>query len=198
MSENLTAEQTAHANFIKNQIDNKHLIPSLKTQIYAMGEYLDRYGDEKLVMANYDNSKKSTFTISNNNPLTYGYEKVDAIPSGSSSSAGTSLPDPATESVVGKYYTITEDEVDKYYVGVAYGAADVNNLKSSDSVKVVIALNPTMTQTVNAKPNIVIDGREYTSGIAGTNIIFYMNRDHRISILWSADIVETYLVIANR
>lgn len=196
MSE-LTPEQAAHANFIKNQIDNKHLIPSLKTQIYAMGEYLDLYGDEKLVMANYDNNKKSTFTVSNNNPLTYGYEKVDAIPSGSSS-AGTSLPDPATESVVGKYYTITEDNVDKYYVGVAYGAADVNNLKSSDSVKVVITLNPTMIQTVNAKPNIVIDGREYTSGIAGTDIIFYMNRDHRISILWSADIVETYLVIANR
>lgn len=196
MSSNLT-EQVAHENFIKNQIDNKNLIPSLKTQIYAKGAYLDRFGDEKLVMANYDNSKKSTFTVSNNNPLTYGYEKVDAIPSGSSS-AGTSLPDPATESVVGKYYTITEDNVDKYYVGVAYGAADVNNLKSSDSVKVVITLNSTMTQTVNAKPNIVIDGREYTSGIAGTDIIFYMNRDHRISILWSADIVETYLVIANR
>lgn len=193
MSE-LTPEQAAaHANFIKNQIDNKHLIPSLKTQIYAMGEYLDRYGDEKLVMANYDNSKKSTFTVTSNNPLTYGWEKIAAPADPSGINTVQTLPTADSTNV--------EDIVkmgDDYYQCVSYGAADVNNLKSSDSVKVVITLNPTMIQTVNAKPNIVIDGREYTSGIAGTDIIFYMNRDHRISILWSADIVETYLVIANR
>jgi hypothetical protein len=198
MSE-LTPEQTAHANFIKNQIDNKHLIPSLKTQIYAMGEYLDRYGDEKLVMANYDNSKKSTFTVTSNNPLTYGWEEVKAadIPQGTTPTEVGTLPE-ANSTNAGSYVFIGSDANKKYYKCMTYGAADVNNLKSSDSVKVVITLNPTMIQTVNAKPNIVIDGREYTSGIAGTDIIFYMNRDHRISILWSADIVETYLVIANR
>lgn len=198
MSE-LTPEQAAHANFIKNQIDNKHLIPSLKTQIYAMGEYLDRYGDEKLVMANYDDSKKSTFTVTSNNPLTYSWEEVKAadIPQGTSPTEVDTLPE-ANSTNAGSYVSIGSDANKKYYKCMTYGAADVNNLKSSDSVKVVITLNPTMIQTVNAKPNIVIDGREYTSGIAGTDIIFYMNRDHRISILWSADIVETYLVIANR
>ena len=184
MSSNLT-EQVAHENFIKNQIDNKNLIPSLKTQIYAKGAYLDRFGDEELFIDSY-NEPRSELAIINNNPLTWTeIETPDPLPS----------PEPTVDSLptTGNYDIVKVGG--KYYQ--CSGGADINNLKSTDVVKVVITLNNTMLG-VNPKPNIVVDGREYTSGIAGTEIIFYMNRDHRISILWTADTVENMLVKANR
>lgn len=185
MSSNLT-EQVAHENFIKNQIDNKNLIPSLKTQIYAKGAYLDRFGDEELFIDSY-NEPRSGLTIINNNPLTWTeIETPSPVPS----------PEPIVDSLptTGNYDIVKFGE--KYYK--CSGGADINNLKSTDVVKVVINLNNTMTSSVNSTPNIIVDGREYTSGIAGTEIIFYMNRDHRISILWAPNTVENILVKANR
>ena len=201
MSE-LTPEQMAaiaHTNLIKNQIDNKHIVPSLKTQIYAMGEFRDLYGEEVMAMGAYDTEKRSTFTVTSNNPVTYGWEEVEStdIPEGTTPTEVETLPE-ATSSNAGSYVSMGTDPNTKYYKCMTYGEANINHLVSTDSVKVVITLNQAML-AINPKPNIIVDGKEYTSAIAGTEIVFYMNRDHRISILWaSPDTIETFLVIANR
>ena len=197
MSANLTPEEmaaTAHENFIKNQIDNKHIIPSLKTQVYAMGAFRDQYGEEKLVIDGYT-EPRSDINLTSNNALTYGWEEVEA-PDPDELVAIETLPE-ANSSNAGTTVKVGTTAPYKYYTCMTYGAADLNNLKSTDIVKINIELNETMAAKYPT-PNIVIDGREYTSGIAGTDIVLYMNRDHRISILWTADIVETFLVIANR
>ena len=187
--EQIQAQTQAHNNFIKNQIDNKHLIPSLKTQIYSMGEFRNLYGEEKLVMDGYDTEYRSNINLTNNNTLTWT-EIATPDPEPQNPTTVDSLPTTGNYSVV----KLTTDN-NKYYK--CSGGADLNNLKSTDKVKINISLNESMSERFPT-PNIVIDGKEYTSGIAGTDIIFYMNRDHRVTIHWTDDIVEKFLIIANR
>jgi len=192
MSELTSEEKIALKNFNNNLIDNKHIVPSINSQIYAMGKYRDNYGEEKLVLSEYTHNR-STFTITSNNQLSWKLieapENTENIPS------VDSLPT-SGEYNNGSIVKITINEVTNYYE--CYGIADPSNLKSTDSIKVSISLNKGMLETY-PNPNIVIDGKEYTSAIVSEDFTFYMNRDHRISILWSSpDVIETYLIIANR
>ena len=201
MNNELTLEQqkqAACANFNKNQIDNKNLVPSLKTQIYSMGQYFDRNGEERLFIDNYTEERSTLVISTGNNEVVYTWETLaDYTPGEGEEIENVEELPTAGISYLGKIYSVGTDTLTYSKCKIESGTADPSSLVSTDIVKASISLRPSMLK-INPAPNIVIDGREYTSGIAETQITFYMNRDHRISILWGENIVETLLIVANR
>jgi hypothetical protein len=202
MNNELTLEQqkqAANVNFNENQIDNKHLIPSLKSQIYSMGQYFDRDGEEKLFIDSYSEERSTLVISKNDNVVVYDWETLDSYtPSeGEEIENVETLPTAGLANLGKIYSTGTDPQLTYSKCVITSGTANPNSLVSTDIVKASISLSNSMLK-LNPVPNIVIDGREYTSGIAGTQITFYMNRDHRISILWNENTVETFLIVANR
>lgn len=84
-------------------------------------------------------------------------------------------------------------EKKEYYVITTNGP-----IRPTDTITVEFILSKELYSKYAEDAIVNIDGREYTIDILDNPMNFYMNRDHRISIKWAGDIIETFTFIAIR
>lgn len=68
--------------------------------------------------------------------------------------------------------------------------------KSPKMSEISVTITPNATlKTTYPEAQVRIDGAWYDLGILGSPLKFFMNKDHRVNIFWSPELVETFRVV---
>lgn len=96
------------------------------------------------------------------------------------------------------WYEFDSEEKSEAVLEPAYPNYDVNKYGPTNSMEVVkVTITPNETLKAEyPKAQVKIDGKFYDLGILDNPVELYMDKDHKISIVWSpAELVESFRVI---
>lgn len=99
------------------------------------------------------------------------------------------------ESIYYSFDSESKSEVSVEPVFPNYKANKFGKIAKNEIVKVTVTVNEKLASD-NPFAHVVIDGKTYDLGILSSAVEFFMNKDHRISIHWSENLVETFRFIA--
>lgn len=96
------------------------------------------------------------------------------------------------------YYSFDSELTSEVIIEPAYSNFKANKFGKvikNEEINVIITVNETLAGE-NPLAHVVIDDKIFDLGILKTAIKFFMNKDHKISIHWKEDLIETFRFIA--
>lgn len=95
------------------------------------------------------------------------------------------------------YYSFDSKDKSSITLSPEYENYEANKwglTKNMEEIEITITPNSTLKSTYT-DALVKIDGNEYDLAILNSPVKLLMNKDHRISIVWSANLVETFRII---
>lgn len=97
------------------------------------------------------------------------------------------------------YYGFINEEVSTVAVESSYEkvANKFEGIAKYETIKVTVTVNEVLAEQ-NPLAHVFVDGKEYDLNFLKSPVEFFMNKDHKISIHWTEDMVETFRFVATK
>ena len=87
--------------------------------------------------------------------------------------------------------------VDKENPEITYDKIEANKYGITENNEIILVTITPSSQLAELYPAalVKVDGKTYDLALLDNNIEFFMNKNHRVSIEWTEDLVETFRII---